>query len=169
MEGRRALVTEVQALVGPTQAATPRRATSGLDSARVAMLLAVLDRRLDIRLADREVYTATVGGVRLAEPASDLALALAVAGASRDVAVPGGLVAVGEVGLAGEIRPVAALRARLAEAARLGFTTALVPPRCGAATAGMRTIEVTDLASALTHALPGAARRPPSPRAAPLE
>jgi DNA repair protein RadA/Sms len=154
MEGRRALVTEVQALVGSAQPSTPRRATSGLDSARVAMLLAVLERRAGLSLADREVYAATVGGVRIAEPASDLALALAIAGAKRDVAVCPGLVAVGEVGLAGELRPVSAVRARLVEAARLGFTTALVPQRCGTTVAGMRVLEVADVSAALRHGLP---------------
>lgn len=154
MEGRRALVTEVQALVGSPQAMTPRRATSGLDTQRVAMLLAVIERRLNLKLSDREVYTATVGGVRLAEPAADLSLALAVTGARWDVAITPGLVAIGEVGLAGELRPVSAVRARLAEAARLGFTTAVVPRNCGAQVPQIRTIEVADLADAVRHALP---------------
>jgi DNA repair protein RadA/Sms len=153
MEGRRALVTEVQALVGGSQNTTPRRATSGLDGQRVAMLLAVLERRLGLKLADREVYTATVGGVRLAEPAADLSLALAIAGAACDAALEPGLVAIGEVGLAGELRPVSAVRARLAEAARLGFTAALVPRNCGAQLAQIRSIEVGDLGEAVRHAI----------------
>jgi DNA repair protein RadA/Sms len=98
MEGRRALVTEVQALVVSSTQANPRRATSGLDNARTAMILAVLQRRDGLQLSTQEVYTATVGGVKLAEPAADLALALAVAGAARDLAVVPGLVAIGEVG-----------------------------------------------------------------------
>jgi DNA repair protein RadA/Sms len=159
MEGRRALVTEVQALVGGPQGTTPRRATSGLDSQRVAMLLAVIERRLGLTLSNREVYTATVGGVRLAEPASDLSLALAIVGAAMDDAVTPGLVAIGEIGLAGELRPVSAVRARLAEAGRLGFTRAIVPPNCGAQLAGMQTVEVADLREAVLHALPAAARR----------
>jgi DNA repair protein RadA/Sms len=154
MEGRRALVTEVQALVGAPQAVTPRRATSGLDSQRVAMLLAVLERRLGLKVSDREVYTATVGGVRLAEPAADLSLALAIAGATGDIALEPGLLAIGEVGLAGEVRPVSAVRARLTEAARLGFTAALVPRNCGASIPHMQTIEVDDLRAAVRHALP---------------
>jgi len=153
MEGRRALVTEVQALVGASQSVTPRRATSGLDSQRIAMLIAVIERRLGLKLSDREVYTATVGGVRLAEPAADLALALAIAGALVDTALEPGLIAIGEVGLAGELRPVSAVRARLAEAARLGFTCALVPLNCGAQVARIATIEVADLADAVRHAL----------------
>jgi DNA repair protein RadA/Sms len=154
MEGRRALVTEVQALVGEPQQVTPRRATSGLDSQRVAMLIAVIERRLRRKLSDREVYTATVGGVRIAEPASDLALALAVVGALDDVPVAAGLVAIGEVGLAGELRPVSAVRSRLAEAARLGFTTAIVPKHSAASLPQIRTIEAADLAEAVRHALP---------------
>jgi DNA repair protein RadA/Sms len=158
MEGRRALVTEVQSLVGEPQSVTPRRATSGLDTQRVAMLIAVIERRLGLKLSDREVYTATVGGVRLAEPAADLALALAIVGAMTDTVLEPGLIAIGEVGLAGELRPVSAVRARLAEAARLGFTCALVPRNCGAQLPQMTTIEVADLFDAVRHALPGARR-----------
>jgi DNA repair protein RadA/Sms len=154
MEGRRALVTEVQALVAQTNVANPRRATSGLDAARSAMLLAVLERRANLKLHDKEVYAATVGGVRLAEPASDLALALAVAGAARDVPVSPGVVAIGEVGLAGEIRAVSALRARLVEAARLGFTTALVPAHTELASPPLATVEVADITEALRRGLP---------------
>ncbi|HTR69252.1 MAG TPA: DNA repair protein RadA [Mycobacteriales bacterium] len=152
MEGRRALVTEVQSLVGSQQQGTPRRATSGLDNARVAMILAVLERRAGISVSDREVYAATVGGVRLSEPAADLALALAVASARADVALPTGLVAIGEVGLAGELRPVSAVTARLAEAARLGFRRAIVPGRSAARIAGIDTLEAEDLRQALGHA-----------------
>lgn len=154
MEGRRALVTEVQALVGGEQAVTPRRATSGLDGARVAMLLAVIERQLKLKLPCREVYTATVGGVRVIEPASDLSLALAIIGATRGDAIAPGVVAIGEVGLAGELRPVSAMRARLAEAARLGFTSAIVPRHGGSQLPQMRTIECADLAGAVRHALP---------------
>jgi DNA repair protein RadA/Sms len=154
MEGRRALVTEVQALTVSTQQANPRRATSGVDSSRTAMLLAVLQRALGIPVSTNEVYAATVGGVRLAEPASDLALALAITSTYRNHAVVPGLVAIGEVGLAGEIRPVSSMRARLAEAARLGFTTALVPPRCSVESVPIRTIEVDDITDASRRAIP---------------
>ncbi|HEX3907873.1 MAG TPA: DNA repair protein RadA [Mycobacteriales bacterium] len=150
MEGRRALVTEVQALVGGEQPATPRRATSGLDSARVAMLLAVLERHEGLKLSVREVYAATVGGVRIAEPASDLALATAIKGACSTLRTHPGMVAIGEVGLAGEIRPVTALRSRLAEAGRLGFTMAVVPPRSGATDGlGIRVVEARTLSEAM--------------------
>jgi DNA repair protein RadA/Sms len=149
MEGRRALVSEVQSLVAKSALPTPRRATSGLDSARVAMVLAVLERRGGQRLFDADVYTATVGGVRLVEPAADLATALAVASAATDRPLAGDLVAIGEVGLAGEVRPVSGLSARLQEAARLGFRRALVPDRSGVSVPGMRLVEVSDLAAAL--------------------
>jgi DNA repair protein RadA/Sms len=152
MEGRRALVTEVQALVGESQAGNPRRASSGLDSQRVAMLLAVIERRLNQSLSAREVYTATVGGVRLGEPAADLALALAVVGAVKDTAIQPGVVAIGEVGLAGEIRPVSAIQARISEAARLGFETAIVPANSAVSRSQIRTIEVSDLRGAVRHA-----------------
>ncbi|AEI10820.1 DNA repair protein RadA [Cellulomonas gilvus ATCC 13127] len=127
LEGRRPLAVEVQALVAPSAAPNPRRTTSGVDSARLAMVLAVLQRRLGARLADQDVYLSTVGGARVVEPAGDLALALAAVGSREDVALPRGLVALGEVGLAGEIRAVPGIGRRLAEAARLGFRRAIVP------------------------------------------
>jgi DNA repair protein RadA/Sms len=150
MEGRRALVSEVQALVATSALPTPRRASSGLDAARVAMILAVLDRRARITVQAADVYTATVGGVRLVEPAADLAIALAVAGAASNRTLAGNVVALGEVGLAGEVRPVGALTARLQEAARLGFRCALVPAGVDVSVPGIRTVEVTDLRGALT-------------------
>ncbi len=127
LEGRRPLAVEVQALVAPSAAPNPRRTTSGVDSARLAMVLAVLQRRLGARLSDQDVYVSTVGGARVVEPAGDLALALAAIGSREDVALPRGLVALGEVGLAGEIRAVPGVGRRLAEAARLGFRRAIVP------------------------------------------
>jgi DNA repair protein RadA/Sms len=142
-------MTEVQALVGASALATPRRAVSGLDSARVAMVLAVVERRGRVRLADRDVFAATVGGVRVTEPAADLAIALAVASASRDSPLPAGLVAVGEVSLSGDVRRVSAVGRRLAEAARLGYTHALVPPGCDAPPKGLAVTEVSDLGAAM--------------------
>jgi DNA repair protein RadA/Sms len=149
MEGRRALVTEVQALVATSTLPTPRRATSGLDAARVAMVLAVLERRGRQHLGPQDVYVATVGGVRLTEPASDLAVSLAVARAASDRPLPGDLVAIGEVGLAGEIRPVGGLVARLQEAARLGFRRALVPDGVAVEVDGIRLVPAADLHAAL--------------------
>ena len=149
VEGRRPLLAEVQALVARSTLATPRRAVSGLDSARVAMVLAVLERRGRVRLGADDVFSATVGGVRVTEPAADLALALAVASAARDAPIPPATVVLGEVGLSGEVRPVGGVGRRLAEAARLGFTAALVPADPGPLPAGMRVTEVADLGAAL--------------------
>jgi DNA repair protein RadA/Sms len=122
LEGRRAMPVEVQALVVKTTAPNPRRVTNGVDSSRVAMLLAVLDKRVGIRLGEYDVYVSTVGGVRLTEPASDLAIALAIASAAKDVPIAHNVAAFGEISLAGEIRPVSAAKQRAAEGARLGFT-----------------------------------------------
>ncbi|MCU1577371.1 MAG: hypothetical protein QOD05_2104 [Microbacteriaceae bacterium] len=123
MEGRRPLPVEVQALVVATSAPNPRRVTNGVDSSRVAMLLAVLERRAGIKLGDKDVYVSTVGGVRLTEPAADLAIALAIASAANEKAIPHTLAAFGEISLAGEIRPVTSGKQRVAEAGRLGFST----------------------------------------------
>ena len=164
LEGRRALVTEVQALVGAAVAGSPRRTVSGLDSARLGMVLAVLERgaalpsQPGLKLHDREVHAATVGGIRVVEPAADLGLALAVASAAHDLPLPPDLVAIGEVGLTGEVRRVGAVARRLAEAGRLGFRHALVPPGCGPAATGpapvgMRILEVASVRAALHWAV----------------
>jgi DNA repair protein RadA/Sms len=127
MEGRRPLVVEVQSLVTKTTLASPRRTTSGLDASRLAMVLAVLEKRAKVPVGAADVFAATVGGMRLAEPAGDLALVLALASSATDHPLPHDVVALGEVGLAGEIRRVPALQPRLTEAARLGFRSAVVP------------------------------------------
>jgi DNA repair protein RadA/Sms len=132
LEGSRALVAEVQALVGFTQAELPRRVTSGLDASRVGMLVAVLKRRTRLKLAGHEIYAATVGGVRLSEPSVDLAVALAIASTTVSLSIPRDVVAIGEVGLAGEVRRVPGLARRVAEAQRLGFRRAIVPAASGA-------------------------------------
>jgi DNA repair protein RadA/Sms len=162
LEGRRPLLAEVQALVAASSLPAPRRATSGLDSARVAMVLAVLERRGDVALRNHDVYAATVGGARLAEPAGDLALMIAIASGAHDLPLPPGLVAIGEVGLAGEIRRVTGIQRRLAEAERMGFTRALVPPDPGPVPAGIKVVEVGDVRAALD-----AARRPAAVAVAP--
>jgi DNA repair protein RadA/Sms len=151
MEGKRPLLSEVQALVSKSYLPAPRRAVSGLDSARVAMALAVLDKRAKLRLGEQDVYAATVGGMRVIEPAADLAVILAVASAYRDTPIPAGLVVIGEVGLAGEVRRVPNVARRLAEAARLGFTKALVPPDSGELPAEVKHVVVPDLGSALAE------------------
>jgi len=157
MEGRRALVTEVQALIGAPVAGSPRRTVSGLDAARLSMVLAVLQSRSKLVLHDKEVFAATVGGIRVVEPAADLALALAVASAANDLPLAADLVAIGEVGLTGEIRRVGAVARRLAEAARLGFRYALIPPGCTPARAeipaGLRVLEVPTVRAGLHAAI----------------
>jgi DNA repair protein RadA/Sms len=127
MEGRRPLLAEVQALAVPTTNPSPRRTASGLDGARVAMGLAVLDRHCGVTFAGHDLYAATVGGARLVEPAIDLAIVIAAASSAAGTATPAGLVSIGEVGLAGEVRPVRHLTERLREAARLGIEHAIVP------------------------------------------
>ncbi|OLF07868.1 DNA repair protein RadA [Actinophytocola xinjiangensis] len=149
VEGKRPLPGEVQALVSKSALPSPRRAVSGLDSARVAMALAVLERRGGIRLSEYDVFTATVGGMRIHEPTADLALVLAVASAAKDIALPPDLVVLGEVGLAGEVRRVSGLKNRLAEAARLGFTRALVPPDSGQVPPGIDVTVTPNLGAAL--------------------
>ena len=126
LEGRRPIPVEVQALV-VASSSSPRRTTSGLDSSRVAMTVAVLQSRLGFELDRADVFASTVGGARAAEPAADAAIALALASAQLDLPLAPGVVAVGEVSLTGELRPATGLQQRLAEAARLGFTTAVIP------------------------------------------
>lgn len=161
LEGRRPLTAEVQALVAESQAAQPRRAVSGLDSPRVSMLLAVLQRRAKLTaLMKSEAYVATVGGVKITEPAADLSIALAVASAALEKPLPNRFVAFGEVGLAGEVRPVPGLRQRLEEAQRLGFTHAIVPRKSTGTEKevvpeGMRIREVGSLTEALSLVLDG--------------
>jgi DNA repair protein RadA/Sms len=129
LEGKRALPVEVQALVVPTQAPNPRRITNGVDSSRVAMILAVLERRCGTALSDHDVYVSTVGGVRLTEPAADLAIAVALQSAKRGVSTAPNTVVVGEISLVGEIRHVAAEDQRFTEAQRLGYTKRFGPER----------------------------------------
>lgn len=122
LEGKRALPVEVQALTIKTSAPNPRRIVNGVDAARVAMVLAVLEKRAGIALSDQDVYVSTVGGVRFTEPAADLAIAIAVAGALQNQSSPKTLAAVGELSLSGEVRPVTQAAQRRSEAARLGYT-----------------------------------------------
>jgi DNA repair protein RadA/Sms len=129
LEGSRPMLLEVQALVAPAGYGTARRTSLGFDDARVALLLAVLDRRSEIDLLSRDVYVNVAGGVRVSEPAADLAVALAIASSRLDVAVPSDVAACGEIGLGGEIRRVGRLEDRLREAVRLGYTRVLVPSR----------------------------------------
>ena len=149
MEGHRPLLVELQALVVPGRPAAPRRSFQGLDPARVALVLAVLERRLGMSLAGAEVYASAVGGVRVAEPAADLALALALASALSGTALPTDVVACGEVGLGGEVRHTAQLSRRLAEAARLGFRRAVVPASAPPGVDGLELLRVPTLGRAV--------------------
>ncbi len=155
LEGRRPLISEVQSLVTGSAPGTPRRAVSGLDASRLAMLIAVLERRVGLSLAQRDIYASTVGGASLRGPASDLAVAVSLTSAALHVVVPTGTVAIGEVGLAGELRRVPNLQQRLGEAARLGFTQAIVPARhdpgvaAAPPVAGLDVVERPDLWAAL--------------------
>ena len=119
----------IQALVSPSPLATPRRAVVGWDGGRLAMVLAVLEARCGLILAGKEVYLNVSGGLRVVEPAADLAVAAALVSAATDHPVPAEVVVFGEIGLSGEIRAVSQAEARLKEAAKLGFTGAWTPPR----------------------------------------
>ena len=139
LEGQRPLLVELQALTNPVSGgAPPRRSAQGVESGRLALLLAVLERRARVSLAAHEVYASVVGGVKLAEPGADLGLCLALVSAVVNKPLPADLVVVGEVGLAGEVRQVAQVGRRLAEASRLGFTRAIVPQSASAKVQGMR-------------------------------
>jgi DNA repair protein RadA/Sms len=152
VEGRRPLLAEVQSLVtASVQGGSGRRAVTDLDQSRVAMVLAILGRHARIGLADRDVYAASVGGLRVTEPAADLAIALAVHSAVSDRPIPATVCAVGELSLSGDVRRVAALERRLAEAARLGFHTALVPAAMPLRSAALHTVGVDSLADALAQ------------------
>jgi DNA repair protein RadA/Sms len=162
MEGSRPLLVEVQALVSPAGYATPARRASGIDPTRLALLLAVLGRRAGIGLGSHDVYANLAGGLSVAEPGLDLAVALALASSLRDRSIDSQTLAVGEVGLLGELRPVAGLDRRLREAARLGFERAIVPAARGGEAPGIPGIAVVPVSS-LRDAI-SAALGPPSPQ-----
>jgi DNA repair protein RadA/Sms len=126
-EGTRPLLVEIQALVDESHAPNPRRLSVGLEQNRLAMLLAVLHRHAGVVAYDQDVFVNAVGGVKIDEPAADLAVLLAIVSSLRSKPLPSKLVVFGEVGLAGEVRPVQRGQERLREAAKLGFTQALVP------------------------------------------
>jgi DNA repair protein RadA/Sms len=156
LEGTRPILVEVQALVAPGGYGSPRRTSSGIDSNRLALLVAVLGRRAGVGLGSHDVYANLAGGLELDDPGLDLPLCLALASSLRDKPVAPDLVAIGEVGLLGELRPVPGLERRLREAARLGFRTAVAPesrrgdlPQVG----GMNVIAVPNIRQAILHAV----------------
>ncbi len=155
LEGSRPMLVETQALVVPTRYPLPRRMATGLDLNRVLVLLAAMERHLGLRLEDRDCFVSLAGGLRLKDPALDLAACLAVAGSTRDKAVPADLVLLGEVGLLGEIGRVPQLEARLKEAVKAGFKRALVPARAVKdlpKTLPIKTVGVADLRAAAAAA-----------------
>ena len=152
VDGRRAVPAEVQALVGAAASPNPRRGVTGLDSSRVSMLLAVVERSIR-RSFDRDVFVATVGGARLTDPATDLAVCLAVVSAATNVPMPADVAVVGEVALSGDVRPVGHLDQRVAEAARLGYRRILVPQgsskRLSSVPKGVTVAEISHLDAAV--------------------
>jgi DNA repair protein RadA/Sms len=155
MEGTRPLLVEVQALCVRASYGSAQRVATGFDRQRLALLLAVLERRAGLRFAEADVFLNVAGGARITEPAADLAVAVALASAQLDRAGSPETIYLGELGLSGDIRAVGQLERRLAEAARMGFTRALVPDRASVRSpAGLEAVPVADLAGALTAALP---------------
>jgi DNA repair protein RadA/Sms len=159
MEGRRPLLSEVQALVSHA-GERPRRTTSGVDGSRIAMIIAILEQHVGLSLQQKDVFVSSVGGARLTEPAHDLAIALALVSAATNRALGRNVVAIGELSLAGEVRRVRDTGTRLAEAARMGFKSAVVPvdasvneknaPRSVRDIDGMRVLDLGNVAEALT-------------------
>jgi DNA repair protein RadA/Sms len=155
MEGRRPLLSEVQALVTPSAAERPRRTTSGVDQSRVALILAVLQQHAGVRLASHDVFVSSVGGARLTEPSNDVAIALAITSAWLRQPLGRNVVAIGELGLSGELRRARDVGTRLAEAGRMGFRSALVPAESPQSVGnsrildGMRVVDVDNIARAL--------------------
>jgi DNA repair protein RadA/Sms len=164
MEGTRPLLVEIQALSSTTSFGLPRRTANGVDFNRLLLLVAVLSKRVGLRLFDQDVFVNVVGGLRISEPAADLALALAIASSFQNVALPSDLAAMGEVGLSGELRAVSHLSRRLNEAVKLGFRRCIVPAthrKPGKVPEGIEVIPARSLADALATAL-GRTRTPSS-------
>ncbi|MCB1835006.1 MAG: DNA repair protein RadA, partial [Geminicoccaceae bacterium] len=143
IEGSRPLLVEIQALVAPSPLATPRRAVVGWDNNRLAMLLAVLEARCGLVMSGRDVYLNVAGGLRVQEPAADLAVAAALVSSLMDRPLAAGTVLFGEIGLAGEVRAVSRRDARLKEAEKLGFSRAITPRR--SEEGGRGTVEQVEL------------------------
>jgi len=158
LEGRRPILVELQALVARSALATPRRTVQGIPPGRLALAVAVLEQRVGCSLASMDVFASVVGGVKVSEPAVDLALGLALVSAATGVPLGSDLVACGEIGLGGELRQVVHTERRLAEAARLGFARACVPPSAPEPPAGMSVVRVATLAAAVAALGLGRAR-----------
>ena len=162
LEGSRPLLCDVQALCAQSWFGTPRRTVEGADGGRVALLLAVLEKRAGLKTYNQDVYINVAGGLELSEPAADLALCMAVASSLRDEPVGAEVAVMGEVGLAGEVRSIPQCARRVAECRRLGFTTVLLPResmRQLSAPEGMRLLPVDTVMQAVAVLFPGPARR----------
>jgi DNA repair protein RadA/Sms len=156
MEGTRPLLVELQGLTTPTQFGNARRTPNGVDFNRLLLVAAVLTRRLGISLGEQDIFINVVGGLRIDEPAADLAIAAAIASSMKDVPIRADAVLLGEIGLSGELRWVSQLEARLREAAKLGFKTAIVPRRIRRGEPwpqGIQIIEARSVREALQAAL----------------
>ncbi len=156
MEGSRPLLVEIQALASTTSFGLPRRTANGVDVNRLLLLVAVLSKRVGLRLFDQDVFVNVIGGLRISEPAADLGVALAIASSFQNLPLPSDLAAVGEVGLSGELRAVSQLSRRLHEASKLGFRRCIVPStrrHRGEVPADMEAIPARTLAEALSRAL----------------
>jgi len=159
MEGTRPLLVEVQGLTNPTPFGNPRRTANGIDFNRLLLVTAVLSRYAGVRLGEQDVFVNVVGGLKVGEPAADLAVAAALASSARNVPVRANAVLIGEIGLSGELRTVSQMNARLREAATLGFEFAIIPKRVGRSPIsvpdGLQIIEARSLRQALKFALSG--------------
>lgn len=171
LDGKRPLIGEVQALLATPVGGSPRRAVSGIDHSRAAMITAVLEKHARLPVGINDIYLSTVGGMRLTDPSSDLAVAVALASALTGLPLPTTAVLIGEVGLAGDLRRVSGMERRLAEAARQGFSIALIPdgddPRREIVPNGMRALRAPTIVAALEHMIDIADHRggaPANPR-----
>jgi DNA repair protein RadA/Sms len=163
LDGKRPLIGEVQALLATPTGGSPRRAVSGIDHARAAMITAVLEKHARLTIAVNDIYLSTVGGMRLTDPSSDLAVAIALASAYANLPLPTTAVTIGEVGLAGDLRRVSGMERRLSEAARQGFTIALIPPGCEGVPRSMRALSAPTIVAALEHVIDIADHRSTAP------
>jgi len=154
MEGTRPIVVELQALVSPASQGAPRRSTTGIDSSRLQQILAVLEKRVGVPLSKLDTFVATVGGLVVSEPAADLGVAIAIVASFRDRVVDPRTILIGEVGLSGQVRPVAQLELRLREAAKLGFKRAIIPKGQKPGDMGMNILSAGKVIDAILAAIP---------------
>ena len=167
LDGKRPLIGEVQALLATPSGGSPRRAVSGIDHSRAAMITAVLEKHAKVPIGVNDIYLSTVGGMRLTDPSSDLAVAMALASAFANLPLPTTAVMIGEVGLAGDLRRVSGMDRRLSEAARQGFSIALIPAGSQGVPPGMRALTAPTIVAALKHMIDIANHRsatPPEPQ-----